>query len=90
MFKFLPQMYDWFMRSRIMRLYEEMRLIESEMEAQGHGHNTDAVIAKLDQLEERTNALRLPRVYAIMLYTLRSHINLVRGRLAKSPDREPR
>src|ERR1019366_10570518 len=90
MFKFLPQMYDWFLRSRIMRLYEEMRLIESEMEGQGHGHNTDAVIAKLDQLEERTNALRLPRVYAIMLYTLRSHINLVRGRLAKSPDREPR
>jgi hypothetical protein len=90
MIRFLPQIYDWFMRSRIMRLYEEMKLIESELEAQGQGRDTDAMITKLDQLEERTTALRLPRVYAIMLYTLRSHINLVRGRLAKSPDREPR
>ena len=89
MLKFLPQIYDWFMRSRIMRLYEEMRLIESEMEAQGQERNTNAMTAKLDQLEERTNALRLPRVYAIMLYTLRMHINLVRGRLARSPDRKP-
>ena len=89
MFKFLPQMYDWFMRSRIMRLYEEMRLIEGEVEAQGQGHDTDAMIAKLDQLEERTNALRLPRVYAIMLYTLRGHINLVRGRLVQSSGQKP-
>jgi TRAP-type uncharacterized transport system substrate-binding protein len=89
MFKFLPQIYDWFMRSRIMRLYEEMKLIEIEVESQGQGRDTDAMIAKLDQIEERTNALRLPRVYAIMLYTLRSHINLVRSRLASSPDRKP-
>jgi TRAP-type uncharacterized transport system substrate-binding protein len=89
MFKFLPQIYDWFMRSRIMRLYEEMKLIETEVESQGQGRDTDAMIAKLDQIEERTNALRLPRVYAIMLYTLRSHINLVRSRLASSPDRKP-
>jgi TRAP-type uncharacterized transport system substrate-binding protein len=89
MFKFLPQMYDWFMRSRIMRLYDEMKVIEGEMEAQDHERDTGAMIAKLDQLEERTTALRLPRVYAIMLYTLRSHINLVRGRLAKSPDQKP-
>ena len=87
MFKFMPQIYDWFMRSRIMRLYEEIRLIESEMEAQGQGHDTDALIAKLDQLDERANALRLPRFYAIMLYTLRTHIDLIRGRLARSPNR---
>jgi TRAP-type uncharacterized transport system substrate-binding protein len=89
MSKFLPQIYDWIMRSRIMRLYEEMRLIESEMEAQGQGHDADAMIAKLDQLDERANSLRLPRFYAIMLYTLRTHIDLIRGRLARSPDRKP-
>ena len=89
LFKFLPQIYDWIIRLRIMRLYDEMRLIESEMEAQGRGHDADAMIAKLDQLDERANGLRLPRVYASMLYTLRMHINLVRGRLGMSPDRKP-
>ena len=78
------------MRSRIMRLYDEMRLIESEMEAQGQGHDTDALITKLAQLDDRANGLRLPRVYAIMIYTLRMHINLVRGRLEMSPDKKPR
>ena len=85
--KFLPQIYDWIMRSRIMRLYEEMKLIESEVEARGT--DTRALIMKLDQLEERANGLRLPRYYAVMLYTLRSHINLIRGRLEMKPDRNP-
>jgi len=90
MIKFLPQMYDWFLRSKIMRLYEEMKLIETETEAQGHGHDADSMIAKLDQLDKRANDLRLPRVYASMLYTLRMHINLVRSRLVSSLDKNPR
>ena len=89
MFKFLPQIYDWIMQLRIRRLYDEMRLIESEVGVQGHGHDADAMIAKLDQLDERANNLRLPRVYTSMLYTLRSHINLVRSRLATSLDKTP-
>jgi len=89
MVKFLPQIYDWIIRSKIMRLYDEMRLIEGEMEAPGQGHDADAMIAKLNQLEERANSLRLPRFYAIMLYTLRTHIDLIRGRLLSSPDRKP-
>ena len=89
MVKFLPQIYDWIIRSKIMRLYDEMRLIEGEVEAPGQGHDADAMIAKLDQLDERANSLRLPRFYAIMLYTLRTHIDLIRSRLLSSPDRKP-
>ena len=89
MFKFLPQIYDWIMQLRIRRLYDEMRLIESLMGAEGHGHDGDAMVAKLDQLDERANHLQLPRVYASMLYTLRMHINLVRSRLASRPDKNP-
>jgi hypothetical protein len=76
------------MRSKITRLYDEMRSIEREMEARGHGHDADAVIAKLDQLDQRANHLKLPPAYASMLYMLRAHIDLVRERLAISPDRK--
>ena len=89
MSKFLPQIYDWIMHSRIMRLYDEMRSIGSEVEAEGQGHDIKAMIARLDQLEERGNGLQLPRFYAIMLYTLRSHINLIRDRLEMKPDKRP-
>jgi hypothetical protein len=88
MVKFLPQMYDWLMQSRILRLYDEMRSIEKEIESAGQ-HNLDAISAKLDQLNQRANQLRLPTTYASTLYTLRSHLNLVRARLATSLERKP-
>ena len=39
------------------------------------------MIAKLDQLDQRANHLRVPPAYASMLYMLRAHIDLVRQRL---------
>ena len=85
-FRFLPQIYDWMMQRRIRRLYDEIRSLESDMEAQGQGFNANALNAKLDQIDQRANHLQLPTVYASSLYTLRSHIDLVRARLAASPD----
>jgi TRAP-type uncharacterized transport system substrate-binding protein len=84
-FKLLPQMYDWTMQLRIRRLYDEIRSIESDMEAQGPRFDANALNAKLDQIDQRANHLQLPTVYASNLYTLRSHIDLVRTRLAKTP-----
>jgi hypothetical protein len=84
-FKLLPQMYDWTMHLRIRRLYDEIRSIESDMEAQGPQFDANALNAKLDQIDQRANHLQLPTVYASNLYTLRSHIDLVRTRLAKIP-----
>jgi TRAP-type uncharacterized transport system substrate-binding protein len=82
-FKLLPQMYDWTMQLRIRRLYDEIRSIESDME--GPQFDANALNAKLDQIDQRANHLQLPTVYASNLYTLRSHIDLVRTRLAKIP-----
>jgi hypothetical protein len=78
--KFVPQIYDWTMRLRIRRLYDEIRFIESEMK---EGAEIDASVlnAKLDLIDQRANLLQLPNVYASSLYTLRSHIDLVRSRL---------
>src|SRR6516225_3322938 len=80
-FKFLPQSYDWIMQLRIRRLYDEIRSIESEMGAQGTDIDRSALSTKLDQIDQRANHLQLPNVYASSLYTLRSHIDLVRTRL---------
>jgi TRAP-type uncharacterized transport system substrate-binding protein len=84
-FKLLPQMYDWLMQRRIRRLYDEIRSIESDMEAQGPRYDANALNARLDQIDQRANHLQLPTVYASNLYTMRSHIDLVRARLAKIP-----
>jgi hypothetical protein len=87
-FKLVPLMYDWIMRSKVMRLYNEMRSIEREIEARGQGHDAAAMNAKLDELDQRANHLKLPAAYASMSYMLRAHIDLVRERLAVSPGRK--
>jgi hypothetical protein len=88
-FRFLPPIYDWAMQSKIRRLYDEMRAIEKEMELQEE-NNVDAIDAKLEDLGQRANRLSLPTAYASMVYTLRSHINLVRGRLVSGAHKSPR
>jgi TRAP-type uncharacterized transport system substrate-binding protein len=84
--KLVPRSYDWMMQRKIMRLYDEIRSIERDVDAKGPTFDADALYAKLDHIDERANHLRLPTVYASNLYTLRSHIDLVRARLAAPPD----
>ena len=85
--RFTPSAYDWFMRTKIIRLYDEMKLIESEMDSQGPRQDGKDINARLDRLEQRANRLNLPTTYASALYTLRSHIGLIRNRLRISPDK---
>jgi hypothetical protein len=78
-FKLVPLMYDWIMRSKVMRLYNQMRSIEREIEARARRHHEREARYELDQ---RANHLKLPAAYA------RAHIDLVRERLAVSPGRK--
>lgn len=78
-FRFLPQAYDWLMRSKILRLYDELKSIEREL-ASGGGR--DKLNARLDRLYQSASELKLPAQYAIMQYTLRSHLDIVRDRIA--------
>ena len=86
MIRFLPRLYDWLMRSKILRMYGELRLLEGEMANAHGGRHTSEMIAQLDRLEEEANHTRVPVAYASMLYGLRDHIDLVREALKKHAD----
>lgn len=82
--KSLPPLYDWLMKSKILRIYGELRLLEDEMaDARRTGADMSGMVTQLDRLEGQANGLRVPVAYASMLYMLRNHIDLVRGRLQK-------
>jgi hypothetical protein len=88
MMRFLPLLYDWLMRSKIMRMYGELRFLEDQiLSARRAGRDISPMVAQLDHLEGRANDLRIPVAYASMLYMLRNHIDLVRERLPKQPTR---
>ena len=87
MMRFLPRLYDWAMRSKVLRMYGELRLLEDEMaNARGSGRDMREMIARLDRLEEQANHLRVPVAYANMLYMLRNHIDLVREGVRKHAE----
>src|SRR5262249_20094089 len=93
MMRFLPNLFDWMMRSKISRLYGELRFLEEEIEA-AHGvgdkeNNMREIAARLDRLEGQATRLKMPLSYASMLYILQNHIDLVRQRLHKEPTQKP-
>jgi hypothetical protein len=85
----LPQVFRWRARSRIYRLYGELKLLEREI-----GSRTGTVpiahwIAQIDRLEQAAARTGTPASYASEAYTLREHIALVRRTVSqKALDQE--
>ncbi len=77
--RLIPPLYRFRVRSRIFRWYRNLRLIEHELEEGGRARAE--LLASLDKLESRVASIRVPLAYADELYSLRSHIDLVRARL---------
>ena len=83
MVRLLPTLYNWRIRSRIYRQYGELKFLEDEVVNQPAAGKTGEFIARLDRIEERVDQLRIPLAYHEQMYTLRSHIDLVRARIGK-------
>jgi TRAP-type uncharacterized transport system substrate-binding protein len=81
--RFAPSLYGLQMQRRIFRFYGELRFLERELESRGAGQSIDDLSSRLDRIEEKANHLRVPVFYSNMLYTLRMHISLVRGRMER-------
>jgi TRAP transporter TAXI family solute receptor len=81
MMRFLPAVYNWLMRSRISRLYSELKLLVDEIEANGPAGNSHGLATRLDRLEKEANDLKVPIAYVTMIYLLREQIAVVRHRL---------
>ncbi len=76
----VPPLYIWRIRSRVFRWYRRLREIEIAL-----GNNTvppEKLLDELNRLDAKAQHITVPLSYAEELYTLRSHIRLVRERLA--------
>ncbi len=82
----VSKLYAWGMRRRIFLIYGELRWLENELEDRGAGQSADRLLTRLRDLERRTNRVRVASPYMSMLYTLKAHINLVRGKLERTPS----
>ncbi len=79
----VPPLYQFRIRSRIFRWYRDLRKIE---DALGRKDTDQAkLLTELNNLDLKAEHVLVPLAYTDELYTLRSHIALVRDRLRPAP-----
>ncbi|MEM7234018.1 MAG: TAXI family TRAP transporter solute-binding subunit [Planctomycetota bacterium] len=82
LFKLVPPLYRWRIRSRVHRQYKELLRLEGQI-----GEEDPAKLAAaLDAISKEILDLEIPPSYADELYHLRSHVQIVRSRLAVPAD----
>ena len=79
--RMIPPLYRFRVRYKIFRWYRNLRAIEAELDA--NQRSRDELMGSLDKLEARVAAVRVPLAYNNELYSLRSHIDMLRTRLQK-------
>ncbi|HYT47195.1 MAG TPA: TAXI family TRAP transporter solute-binding subunit [Burkholderiales bacterium] len=84
--RLVPPLYRFRVRSRVFRWYRQLRQIEDAVGSR----DPQELRAELDKLDARAARIVVPLSYADELYSLRSHIELVRARLQKENARVTR
>jgi hypothetical protein len=84
--KIAPAVYAWRIKSRIYRWYGKLKVLEVDMESGAKTPDVKALQERLDEIEHSVSRIPTPLAYTDYLYNLRSHIDLVRAKLAKRAE----
>ena len=79
--KAVPNIYRWRVRTRIYRYYGELKFLETQLKPLTSDDQLFGYYAKLDDIEDRVNQMKVPLEFSEHIYSLRGHIDLVRSRL---------
>lgn len=82
--KIAPGLYSWRIRSRIYKRYGELKFIEAEVETDPGRHSRAEWLERVNAIERDVNHMTIPLGFSDMLYTLRSHTQLVRDTIKKN------
>ena len=87
--RFTPTLYNWRIRSRIYRWYGELKFLELELRDHYDPTRAKDYLKRLDNLEDRAHTRPLPAAFTADVYTLRGHIDMVRGLLRRRMEEAP-
>lgn len=77
--KYIPEFWENRMRERINVIYTEIEKLEKQITGSYDTHEQAGYLAQLDAIEQLALKVRYSKTHAQDYYTLRSHINYVRG-----------
>ncbi|RLA17521.1 MAG: hypothetical protein DRQ56_09090 [Gammaproteobacteria bacterium] len=83
LFKIMPPLYRWRVRSKIYRWYRELQAVDDSVHNQQLTEPQRQVFSKeLARIENEVNKVKTPLSYADQVYNLLLHIDLVRKKVA--------
>ncbi|CAB1083118.1 TRAP transporter solute receptor, TAXI family [Olavius algarvensis Delta 1 endosymbiont] len=85
-FKLLPLVYRWRMRSKIYRWYGKLRKFDPERHQAEGTEQLQADLDGLEGVEEKVSNISVPLSYSEELYHLRLHIDMLRRKLKQMID----
>lgn len=85
--RIMPAFYDWRIKRKIFRWYGELKTVEVEARRNPDTAGDAAqLLARLDEIEDGVGSTQVPLTYWDHVYTLRSHIQMVRARINREPE----
>ncbi len=80
----IPAIFRWRMRLRIYRWYRALLVLEQDLILHRAPAEREELFARIDEIEEEVNKMKVPASFADQFYVLRGHIGFVRERLTRS------
>ncbi len=80
--RYVPQLYNWRVRSRIYRRYGELMAIEREALSDPSSDRRAVLLERVDEIERASISVKVPGSHGEALYRLRELLHFVRGRLS--------
>ena len=80
--RFIPMVFRWRIRLRIFRWYRALLALEEDLVVELSAEVREALLTRLDKIDEAVNKMKVPASYADQFYELRGHIAFVRSRLS--------
>src|SRR5215510_12504764 len=86
LFRFLPVAYNWITRRRLFYWYAQLKALEASFDTDPTGKYLAQKQAEIERIEEAVSHIRFPLTFSDQLYNLRSHIDIVRRKIASQAN----
>ena len=81
-FHYLPILYKWSTRRRLLYWYGRLKALEASFDTGMSDKHLAELQAAIEQIEVEVSRIRFPLTFTDQLYNLRSHIDIVRRKVA--------
>jgi TRAP-type uncharacterized transport system substrate-binding protein len=77
----IPAIYTWGTKMRIYRWYRQLLALEQDMLTRMDANKQKELLARLNQIEEAVDNMKVPTSFADQFYVLKGHVGFVRARI---------